>query len=75
MTRLEKESSGIKDSILVAANVAITELASCKYGILLDNEHFLCFRATEASLKVAIEKLSLVVNSNRLSIKELELSR
>ena len=75
MNRLEKESNRIKDSILVAANVAITELASCKYGILLDNEHFFCFRATEASLKVAIEKLSLVVNSNRLSIKELELSR
>lgn len=74
MTRLEKEISGIKDSILVAANVAITELAFCKYGILLDNKHFLCFRATEASLNVAIEKLSLVVNSNRLSIKELELS-
>ena len=73
MTELEKQISGMKDEILVKANVAITELAVCKYGIVLDNEHYLCFRATDASVNNAIERLSKVVDSNRLSIKELEL--
>ncbi len=71
MTELEKEISGMTDAILVKANVAITELASCKYGIVLDGEHYLCFRATDASVNSAIERLSKVVDSNRLSIKEL----
>jgi hypothetical protein len=73
MTELEKKISGIKDSILVAANVAITELAPCKYGIVLDKEHYLCFRASDSSVNSAIERLSKVVDTNRLSVKELEL--
>jgi hypothetical protein len=72
MTELEKQISGMKDAILVKANVAITELATCKYGIVLDGEHYLCFRATDASVEVAMQKLSAVVDTNRLTVKELE---
>jgi hypothetical protein len=71
MTELEKQISGMIDSILVKANVAITELASCKYGIVLDDEHYLCFRATDASVNSAIERLSTVVDAKRLTVKEL----
>jgi hypothetical protein len=71
MTELEKQISGMKDSILVKANVAITELASCKYGIVLDDEHYLCFRASDSSTSIAFEKLSTVVDAKRLTVKEL----
>lgn len=71
MTELEKKISGMKDSILVAAKVAIAESASSKYGIVLDEEHYLCFRATDASANAAVEKLSKVVDLSRLSIKQL----
>jgi hypothetical protein len=71
MTEKEKEISGMKDRILVEANVAITELSGGNYAILLDEEHYLCFRTTLVTSYVAVEKLGKVVEANRVSIVKL----
>ena len=71
MTKQDKQISGMIDSILVEANVAITELSGGNYAILLDGEHHLCFRTTLATSYVALEKLEKVVEANRLSIVKL----
>jgi hypothetical protein len=71
MTELEKQVSGMVDSIRVKANVAISELSGGNYAILLDGEHHLCFRTTLVTSYVALEKLEKVVDANRLSIVKL----
>jgi len=72
MTEKEKEISGMIDKIIVSANVALTELSGGNYAILLDGEHYLCFRTTLATSYVALEKLEKVVEANRLSIVKLD---
>lgn len=71
MTKQDKQISGMIDRIRVEANVAITELSSVNYAILLDGEHHLCFRTTLVTSHVALEKLEKVVEANRLSIVKL----
>lgn len=71
MTELEKQISGMIDSIRVKANIGITELGGGNYAILLDGEHHLCFRTTLVTSYVALEKLEKVVDASRLSIVKL----
>jgi hypothetical protein len=71
MTEKEKQISGMISEILVKANVAITELSGGVYAILLDREHYLCFRTTIESTNMAFEKLIKVVEYARLSIVKL----